>query len=155
MILGSWSYSLKRNLFLIPSLELYPGDSATDGTAMHGYFGKGATITCSYSWASTNIKYFCRDPCDDIKDILVKSDQSPKGRCTLKDSREGTFTVNITDLQESDSGIYWCGVERFGFDSFKKVILAVSKESPSVTASKTTGYSSPDDITLSPSITGN
>uniref|UniRef100_A0A671P785 Immunoglobulin domain-containing protein n=1 Tax=Sinocyclocheilus anshuiensis TaxID=1608454 RepID=A0A671P785_9TELE len=102
-------------------------DSATDGTDIHGYFGKGATITCSYSWASTNIKYFCRDPCNDIKDILVQSDQSPTGRYTLKDSGEGTFTVNITDLQESDSGIYWCGVERFGFDSFKKVILTVSK----------------------------
>uniref|UniRef100_A0A8C1YUA3 Immunoglobulin V-set domain-containing protein n=1 Tax=Cyprinus carpio TaxID=7962 RepID=A0A8C1YUA3_CYPCA len=83
------------------------GDSATDGTDIHGYFGKGATIICSYSWASTNIKYFCRDPCGDSKDILVKSDQSPTGRYTLKDSGEGTFTVKITDLQESDSGIYW------------------------------------------------
>uniref|UniRef100_A0A673HFH2 Ig-like domain-containing protein n=1 Tax=Sinocyclocheilus rhinocerous TaxID=307959 RepID=A0A673HFH2_9TELE len=100
------------------------GDSrSTDGTDIHGYFGKGATITCSYSWASTNIKYFCRDPCNDIKDILVKSDQSPTGRYTLKDSGKGTFTVNITDLQESDSGIYWCGVERSGFDSYQKVRL--------------------------------
>uniref|UniRef100_A0A8C0XSM2 Immunoglobulin V-set domain-containing protein n=1 Tax=Cyprinus carpio carpio TaxID=630221 RepID=A0A8C0XSM2_CYPCA len=94
------------------------GDSATDGTDIHGYFGKGATIICSYSWASTNIKYFCRDPCGD--NILMKSDQSPTGRYRLKDSGEGTFTVNITDLQESDSGIYWCGVDRFGFDTFTK-----------------------------------
>lgn len=160
------------------------GDSATDGTDIHGYFGKGATIICSHSWASTNIKYFCRDPCKDSKDMLVKSDQSPTGRYTLKDSGEGTFTVNITDLQESDSGIYWCGVERSVKDTYQKVNLTVSKdpsesmttstqpykdiqtstdshtitpaahsESPSVTASKTTRYPSPDDITLSPSIT--
>ncbi|XP_042620452.1 natural cytotoxicity triggering receptor 2-like isoform X4 [Cyprinus carpio] len=114
-------------------------------------------------------------------DILEKS---PTGRYTLKDSGEGTFTVNITDLQESDSGIYWCGVDRSVKDTYQKVILTVSKdpsesittstqpykdiqtstdshtitpaghsESPSVTASKTTRYPSPDDITLSPSIT--
>uniref|UniRef100_A0A673HCN1 Immunoglobulin domain-containing protein n=1 Tax=Sinocyclocheilus rhinocerous TaxID=307959 RepID=A0A673HCN1_9TELE len=99
------------------------GILATDGTEIHGHSGKTVTITCSHGWASTNSKYFCRDPC---KGILVKSDQSPTGRYTLKDSGEGTFTVNITDLQESDSGIYWCGVERFGFDSFKKVRLRVS-----------------------------
>ncbi|XP_059408995.1 CMRF35-like molecule 5 [Carassius carassius] len=158
-------------------------DSATDGTEIHGFFGKVATITCSHSWTSSNIKYFCRDPCKDSKDILVKSGQSPTGRYRLKDSGN-TFTVVISDLQESDSGIYWCGVDRFGYDSFKKVKLTLSKdpresittstepykyiqtstdshtvtpaahsESTSVTARKTTSYSSPDDITLSPSIT--
>uniref|UniRef100_A0A8C2C6G9 Ig-like domain-containing protein n=1 Tax=Cyprinus carpio TaxID=7962 RepID=A0A8C2C6G9_CYPCA len=166
------------------------GILSADEMKIHEHSGETVTIICSYSWASTNIKYFCRDPCKDSKDILVKSDQSPTGRYTLKDSGEGTFTVNITDLQESDSGIYQCGVERYGFDTFTKVkltkvILTVSKdpsesmttstqpykdiqtstdshtitpaahsESPSVTASKTTRYPSPDDITLSPSITG-
>ncbi|XP_026072101.1 CMRF35-like molecule 5 [Carassius auratus] len=154
----------------------------SDGIDIPGYFGKDATITCSHGWASTNIKYFCRAPCKD-EDILVKSDQSPTGRYTLKDSGDGTFTVNITDLQESDSGIYWCGVERTGLDTYTKVKLTVSKDpresittstepytyiqtstdshtvtpeahsqSTSVTARKTTSYSSPDDITLSPSI---
>lgn len=51
------------------------GISATDGTDIHGYSGKGVTITSSHSWASTNIKYFCRAPCKDSKDLLVKSDQ--------------------------------------------------------------------------------
>ncbi|XP_016139815.1 CMRF35-like molecule 1 [Sinocyclocheilus grahami] len=102
-------------------------NSTTGEISSQGHSEGSITITCSHGWASTNIKYFCRDPCKDIKDILVKSDQSPRGRYTLKDSREGTFTVNITDLQESDSGIYWCGVERFGFDSFKKVRLTVFK----------------------------
>ncbi|XP_016361898.1 CMRF35-like molecule 1 [Sinocyclocheilus anshuiensis] len=63
---------------------------------------------------------------------------SPRGRYTLKDSGEGTFTVNITDLQESDSGIYWCGVERFGFDSYQKVRLRVSKDSDTNTNRPTT-----------------
>ncbi|KAL1281678.1 hypothetical protein QQF64_000481 [Cirrhinus molitorella] len=164
-------------------------DSTTDEIKIHGYTGKGVSVACSHSYASTNIKYFCRHPCD-YKDILVKSDQSPTGRYTLKDYGAGTFTVSITDLQESDSGIYWCGVERTGYDTFRKVSLTVSKdpresivtstqpykdiqtstdshtttptthsesahsESPSTTAGLTSRYSSPDDITLSPSATG-
>uniref|UniRef100_A0A8C1U235 Ig-like domain-containing protein n=1 Tax=Cyprinus carpio TaxID=7962 RepID=A0A8C1U235_CYPCA len=99
---------------------------SADEMKILGHSGKTVTITCSHSWAATNVKYFCRDPCKDSKDILVKSDQSPTGRYTLKDSGEGTFTVNITDLQESDSGIYWCGVNRSGFDTYQKVNLTVS-----------------------------
>uniref|UniRef100_A0A8C1QSC2 Immunoglobulin domain-containing protein n=1 Tax=Cyprinus carpio TaxID=7962 RepID=A0A8C1QSC2_CYPCA len=99
-------------------------NSTTGEISRQGHSEGSITITCSHSWASTNIKYFCRDPCEDI---LMKSDQSPTGRYRLKDSGEGTFTVNITDLQESDSGIYWCGVDRFGFDTFTKVKLTVSK----------------------------
>uniref|UniRef100_A0A8C0XYS8 Ig-like domain-containing protein n=1 Tax=Cyprinus carpio carpio TaxID=630221 RepID=A0A8C0XYS8_CYPCA len=102
------------------------GILSADEMKIHGHSGETVTIVCSYSWASTNIKYFCRDPCKDSKDILVKSDQSPTGRYTLKDSGEGTFTVNITDLQESDSGIYWCGVERSVKDTYQKVNLTVS-----------------------------
>ncbi|XP_043101043.1 natural cytotoxicity triggering receptor 2-like [Puntigrus tetrazona] len=140
--------------------------SATDQADLHGYSGKGITITCSHSWASTNIKYFCRDPCKD-EDVLVKSDQSPKGRYTLKDHGDGTFTVNIIDLQETDSGVYWCGVERAGCDTFNKINLIVSKdpnESISTstqpykdiqTDSQTTTPGSPstDDVTLSPTAT--
>ncbi|XP_016114719.1 CMRF35-like molecule 6 isoform X1 [Sinocyclocheilus grahami] len=100
--------------------------SVTDGADIHGYSGKGVTITCSHGLASTNIKYFCREPCED-KDVLVKSDQSPRGRYTLKDHGAGTFTVSITDLQESDSGIYWCAVDRSVKDTYKEVKLTVSK----------------------------
>uniref|UniRef100_A0A673GFU5 Immunoglobulin domain-containing protein n=1 Tax=Sinocyclocheilus rhinocerous TaxID=307959 RepID=A0A673GFU5_9TELE len=101
------------------------GISVTDGADIHGYSGKGVTITCSHGMASTNIKYFCREPCED-RDVLVKSDQSPTGRYTLKDHGAGTFTVSITDLQESDSGIYWCAVDRSVKDTYKKVKLTVS-----------------------------
>ncbi|XP_067298672.1 CMRF35-like molecule 1 [Pseudorasbora parva] len=156
-------------------------DSATDATEIHGYIGKHVNISCFHTWASTNIKYFCRYPCGN-RDILVKSDQSPKGRYTLKDYRTGTFTVTITDLQESDSGIYWCGVKRTGRDTYHKVNLKVSKDPSesittstqphksiqtstdlrtttpaalSTTASRTDRYSSPDALILSPSVTAN
>nr|XP_055062393.1 putative adhesion G protein-coupled receptor E4P [Misgurnus anguillicaudatus] len=70
--------------------------------------GAQVTITCTHGWASNNNKYFCRDPCND-EDILVSSDRSPNSRFRLKDFGTGKFTVTITDIQVSDSGIYWCG----------------------------------------------
>ncbi|KAL1281677.1 hypothetical protein QQF64_000480 [Cirrhinus molitorella] len=109
------------------------GILATDGAAIHvqGYTGKDVIITCSHRWASKNLKYFCRDPCK-ASNILVKSDQSPTGRYTLTDFGYDTFTVNITDLQESDSGIYWCGVGRWGFDTYIEVKMTVSNDSDTI-----------------------
>ncbi|XP_048051829.1 CMRF35-like molecule 1 isoform X2 [Megalobrama amblycephala] len=130
------------------------GISATE---IYGYSGKHIIISCSHKWASTNIKYFCRDPCGDI---LVKSDRSPEGRYRLEDFGTGTFNVTITDLQESDSGIYRCGVERVGIDTYQKVNLKVSKgeswdSQSSTTASSSSTSPSPDDnITNAFSTTG-
>ncbi|KAK7161119.1 hypothetical protein R3I94_003948 [Phoxinus phoxinus] len=109
-------------------LWMFLSEFKTSNTGeISGYIGRHVIISCSHKWASNNIKYFCRDPCKD-RDILVKSDRSPEGRYTLEDSGTGTFTVNITDLQESDSGIYWCGVERTILDTYQKVHLTVSKD---------------------------
>ncbi|XP_055062661.1 uncharacterized protein [Misgurnus anguillicaudatus] len=137
--------------------------SSTDGIEIHGYSGKYVIISCYYMGASNKVKYFCRDPCKNKKeDILVSSDRSPTGRFRLEDTNTGTFTVTITDLQESDSGIYWCGVDRTLIDSYNRVNLRVYKdatrpistsapqpESPFATSSRTSRYSNPDDITTS------
>nr|XP_055062401.1 CMRF35-like molecule 5 [Misgurnus anguillicaudatus] len=147
--------------------------SCTDGIRINGYIGKNAIFSCPHSWASTNRKYFCRDPCNG-GDILVSSDRSPDRRFALKDYGTGTFTINITDLVESDSGIYWCGVSRFGKDTYYKVNLRVFKaitttstvldtthpfstpqpEAQFSTSSRTSRFSTPDDITTSSSMTG-
>ncbi|XDV15914.1 hypothetical protein PO909_015855 [Leuciscus waleckii] len=133
------------------------GISATDGTELHGYSGKHIIISCSHKLASTNIKYFCRDPCEDT-DILVQSDRSHEGRYKLEDSGTGTFTVTITDLQESDSGIYWCGVDRAVLDTYQEVHLKVSKEASldsqsTITISSFPTSQSPDDIITNTSST--
>ncbi|XP_051983059.1 CMRF35-like molecule 1 [Xyrauchen texanus] len=85
----------------------------------------------------------------------------------LKDFGNGDFTVTISELQESDSGLYWCAVERSVKDTYNEVNLKISKvhttlppptpttqsTSPSTTAIRTSLYSNSDDITLSPSVT--
>ncbi|KAA0721813.1 hypothetical protein E1301_Tti022592 [Triplophysa tibetana] len=146
------------------------GISATDGTDLNGREGGNVTVTCTHTWASTNRKYFCRDPCNDMKDVLVSSDWSPRGRFSLKTvPGNGKFTVTITDLKESDSGIYWCGVDRAGADTYLWVALKVSKAADTHTTQRTptpetkpepqtsTSRSfnpAPDDITYSITVKG-
>ncbi|KAF3687386.1 hypothetical protein EXN66_Car003058 [Channa argus] len=45
----------------------------------------------------------------------------------LVDLKDGSFIVNIRELQLSDAGRYWCAVDRPGFDTFTAVNLAVKK----------------------------
>lgn len=84
-------------------------------------------FTCSHSWATTNVKYFCRLECRD-KDVLIRSvglgKIAKKGRYALYD-RGPQFTVTIKRLMKSDKGKYWCGVERSGIDTYQDVILKV------------------------------
>ncbi|XP_056627205.1 CMRF35-like molecule 5 [Triplophysa dalaica] len=147
--------------------------SSTDTFEKHGYTGETIEVSCQHSWASTNRKYFCRDPCEN-RDVLVSSDRSSNGRFSLKDFGNGMFTVTITDLQKTDSGIYWCGVDRTFSDTYHEINLTVFKditptttelhttkpfptptpppESQSATSSRTSGSSTTDDITQSPSM---
>lgn len=94
---------------------------------IQGHSGKDVVITCSHKWALKNTKYFCREPCTYKTGVLVSSDQSLSGRYRLEDFGNGTFTVKITDLQESDSGIFWCGVKRAVTDTYNTIRLTVSK----------------------------
>lgn len=81
-----------------------------------------------FAWK--NYKYLCKDPCKVSEDklVTVKSGRRVEsGNITLVDSGDGTFTVTFSQLQLSDSGRYWCGVDRPGFDSYTEVQLSVKK----------------------------
>ncbi|CAJ1053176.1 transmembrane domain-containing protein TMIGD3-like [Xyrichtys novacula] len=89
--------------------------------------GKKTTITCSHSYASSNIKYFCKGACHD-KDVLISSRnskiQDSNKKYSIRDEGN-TFYVTIFNLKEDDSGTYWCGIERKGLDTYNKVVLTV------------------------------
>ena len=87
--------------------------------------GQDAKIKCSYRSAYGNIKYFCKDPCTET-DILVKSDwyQSLPKRFSLVD-HGSSFTVTISKVRSTDSGLYFCGVDRIYKDTFKEITLEV------------------------------
>ncbi|XP_055762529.1 CMRF35-like molecule 3, partial [Salvelinus fontinalis] len=86
---------------------------------------------CSFTWAGTNNKYFCNGTCSD-EDILVETKGSKtvtQGRYSIEDKGD-VFYVTIKDLMKTDSGTYWCGVERYGPDTYQEVHLTVTDAPP-------------------------
>lgn len=93
-----------------------------------GVLGEEITIKCSHSNAFSNVKYFCKDACRN-EDILISS-QGEKPNSSEKyriNDAGNTFYVTISHLTEDDSRTYWCGIKRFAFDTYIKVVLTVKE----------------------------
>ncbi|XP_017548909.1 polymeric immunoglobulin receptor-like [Pygocentrus nattereri] len=96
-----------------------------------GAEGSTVEIYCYYPEGYQDyIKYFCRDPCT-YNDVLTQSDSSDTvisgGRFTVQDKvSELSFVIIIRNLQREDSGVYYCGVEKRGYDIMSKVKVFVS-----------------------------
>ncbi|XP_054912701.1 uncharacterized protein LOC129377000 [Poeciliopsis prolifica] len=80
--------------------------------------GGSIAVKCSFTLSGKG-KYVCRDPCKN-GDVLIETEakEAQKGRYSIR-YREGTFPasstvlyVNISQLTQSDSGRYWCGLKR-------------------------------------------
>ncbi|KAL6482241.1 hypothetical protein MHYP_G00103210 [Metynnis hypsauchen] len=97
----------------------------TSGLEIRGYERGSVSVTCSHSWAGSNTKYFCKNPCKTNEDILIDSTKKSSGRYQMTDSWTGVFTVEITRLNKEDAGKYWCGVDRVFGDTYTEVILTV------------------------------
>ncbi|KAM4594373.1 uncharacterized protein V3H82_000577 isoform 2-T2 [Fundulus diaphanus] len=120
---------MKRSLvFVVLILEEF---FQTEAISITGTVGTAIKITCSHSYATTNVKYFCKGACNDA-DVLIKSNVPERvlnGKYLIKDEGN-TFYVTITNLENSDAGVYWCGIDRVGADTYSKVTLTVKEENP-------------------------
>ncbi|XP_064819973.1 CMRF35-like molecule 8 [Oncorhynchus masou masou] len=98
------------------------------GINVKGVVGGQVKIKCSHTWAGDNEKYFCKIKCYH-RDRLVQTEGNKhyieKGRYTIEDKGDGVY-VTIKNLMKSDSGTYWCGVERYGLDTYQEVHLTVT-----------------------------
>uniref|UniRef100_A0A3Q2VGI0 Immunoglobulin domain-containing protein n=1 Tax=Haplochromis burtoni TaxID=8153 RepID=A0A3Q2VGI0_HAPBU len=95
-----------------------------------GYLGSMVKVFCSYDEGYESYeKYLCKNDCGSY-DALITSDTKSNGRFTLDDDKvSGTFTVNINNLTQNDSGSYLCGVHRNSkLDIFTYVELEVQGE---------------------------
>ncbi|XP_073329865.1 uncharacterized protein [Pagrus major] len=105
---------------------LYVGASIN----VEGFERGEVSFQCRHRLAWKNHKYLCKDPCEVPEDILVTVEsgrRAESGNIILVDSGDGAFTVTFSQLQLSDSGRYWCGVDRPGFDSYTRVQLTVKE----------------------------
>ncbi|XP_017580245.2 CMRF35-like molecule 1 isoform X1 [Pygocentrus nattereri] len=118
----------------------------TSGEEIHGYESSSVSITCSHSWAGSNKKYFCKDPCETNVDILIDSTKKSSGRYRLTDSGTGVFTVEIARLSKEDAGKYWCGVDRVFSDTYNEVILTVL-DAPQTSPSPSSSTHLPTTVT--------
>ena len=96
----------------------------TEAVSVTGVMGEEVTITCSHTYASSNVKYFCGGACKD-EDVLISSRTNDQnGKYSIQDEGN-TFTVTISRLTEDDAGTYWCGIDRVGADTYREVDLTV------------------------------
>ncbi|KAH0503931.1 CMRF35-like molecule 9 [Microtus ochrogaster] len=97
-----------------------------------GFEGDSVSLQCSYEKkVRGRRKYWCRkgglilSRCSDI----VYSEQNQevvRGRMSIRDRpRELSMTVTMRNLTVKDSGKYWCGIDRLGFDESFEVSLIV------------------------------
>lgn len=114
-------------IFVILVLHL-EGLWQTEAVSVTGVSGGKIEVKCSHVNAFYNVKYFCKGTCKN-EDILISSRK--KGIDSNKKysivDKGNTFYVTISDLSEDDSGTYWCGIVRIGFDTYNEVILTVTK----------------------------
>nr|XP_021333473.1 CMRF35-like molecule 3 [Danio rerio]XP_021333474.1 CMRF35-like molecule 3 [Danio rerio] len=110
---GKYSCAVKTRLVKLDDYkEIYL--EIKQVSRVSGEPGKHLSITCSYTRdLKEHIRFLCKgsDPSDCKNMIKVSSETKTNGRFSLTDDSERVFTVNIRDLAEGDSGIYWCGAE--------------------------------------------
>ncbi|XP_034044189.1 CMRF35-like molecule 3 [Thalassophryne amazonica] len=109
---------------------LYASWTVAAKLTVESFEGEDISFQCTHVNAQNNRKYLCKDPCthpDHIQIIVNPGERETAGKITLVDLWNGAFTVTFSQLHRSDSGRYWCGVERTGFDTFHEVYLVVKE----------------------------
>ncbi|KAG9270826.1 CMRF35-like molecule 5 [Astyanax mexicanus] len=97
-----------------------------------GTEGGRVEIYCRYkdSYQYSN-HYFCRDPCR-YSDVLIETQKADipvsKGRYSILNFVTAKrVSVTIKNLRLTDSGVYYCGVDKWGSDTLTKVEISVKK----------------------------
>ncbi|KAL1779756.1 CMRF35-like molecule 9 isoform X2 [Sigmodon hispidus] len=122
-----------RPLVLLWSCLVLPGYEAMKGPKeISGFEGDSVSLQCTYEKeVRQHRKYWCREGgimvsrCSDIV-YASQNQEVTQGRMSIRDSpRKLSLTVTMRDLTLKDTGKYWCGIDRLGFDESFEVSLIV------------------------------
>ncbi|CAO2646015.1 CMRF35-like molecule 1 [Lemmus lemmus] len=119
-------------------------DAITGPDMVSGHEQGSLTVRCRYdSFWKNHKKYWCRGADWNKCEILVQTDTSEKlvkkNRVSIRDNqRDFIFTVTMEELRLSDAGIYWCGIERIGYDHKFKVNVNIDPVCQAPTTALTT-----------------
>uniref|UniRef100_A0A8C0L6R4 Ig-like domain-containing protein n=1 Tax=Canis lupus dingo TaxID=286419 RepID=A0A8C0L6R4_CANLU len=110
-------------LFLMHLGLCFPGSYEITGpNAVRGLVGGSLTVECCYAstW-KTYSKWWCRGSIWRRCNILVQTTGSEqkvkKNKVSIRDNQKNfTFSVTMEELTETDTDIYWCGIEKSGTD---------------------------------------
>ncbi|XP_063003624.1 CMRF35-like molecule 5 [Elgaria multicarinata webbii] len=115
-------------------------------TAMEG---TSITVNCKYNIKRYMFskKYWCRGSSRLHCDILGDTDKRENSRVTVTDNRKGALLVTMKQLTASDSGTYWCGIDRPFADIMAAVELKVNKAPEIMRITPTSSPSSTVEVT--------
>ncbi|XP_036434623.1 CMRF35-like molecule 8 [Colossoma macropomum] len=105
------------------------------GNVFTGTEGGCVEISCNYPDGYHYMShYFCRHPCSH-SDVLIKAEAADKvtseGRYSILNTvSTRSLSVTIRNLRLGDSGVYYCGVDKWGKDILSEVEVTVRKELP-------------------------
>ncbi|XP_048105158.1 CMRF35-like molecule 1 isoform X2 [Alosa alosa] len=120
---------------------------------VRGHEVGNAVINCPYQKGYESYpKYLTKGEFKDRVEIIRSHDQrkwTDRGRVSLQDNKDNKFTVTIHNLTLEDAGIYWCGVDTWGRDTYTSVKLTVVRQANKPTAAIPTVTAEVTTVTLS------
>ncbi|XP_065419535.1 CMRF35-like molecule 3 [Chrysemys picta bellii] len=118
--------------FLVWAWILFPGCWALTGPReASGPLGGSVSVQCQYDGGYQNYKkYWCRgkdwSSCSMAVWTISSEAEVVKDRVSIQDNHtQFTFTVTMRSLALGDQDIYWCGIEKSGFDKMFAVNVSV------------------------------
>lgn len=145
-------------LLLFPLLcQLSGSDPIWGPERVSGQEQGSLTVQCCYApeW-ETYVKWWCKGAVWKSCNILVKTTGSEweKDRVSIRDNQTNhILTVTMKQLRQSDTDVYWCGIERSGTDHGIPIQVIIGPATTTVSTTSITSTATSTDIMSTAEVT--